>query len=31
MGNPVTSSEANQLYACSKIQNFASDDIHKIR
>ena len=24
----VTSSEANQLYTCSKMQNFAFDDIH---
>ena len=24
----VTSSEANQLYTCRKIQNFAFDDIH---
>ena len=24
----VTSSEANQLYTCRKMQNFAFDDIH---
>ena len=28
MDNPATSSEANQLYTCSKMQNFTFDDIH---
>ena len=29
MDNPATSSEANKLYTCSKMQNFvAFDDIH---
>ena len=28
MDNPATSSEANQLYRCSKMQNFAFDDRH---
>ena len=29
MDNPATSSEANELYTCSKMQNFAAfDDIH---
>ena len=28
MDNPATSSEANQLYTCSKMQNFAFDDVH---
>ena len=29
MDNPATSSEANKLYTCSKMQNFAAfDDIH---
>ena len=29
LDNPATSSEANELYTCSKMQNFAAfDDIH---
>ena len=28
MDNRATSSDANQLYTCSKMQNFAFDDIH---